>query len=146
MVGDDLAVIVLANTGHADPGDIAQRVFATLDPKYESVPPTEPIEDPDPEATELVSATLDKASRGELELSDFSFIRQTSFPWIRDGLAENLDGLGAPNRLELVERRQLGDDWQLTYRAWYGNKEYRVRAGIGPEGGLTRLYATEADS
>jgi CubicO group peptidase (beta-lactamase class C family) len=147
FVGDDVAIVVLANTAHASPGEILWDVAAAYDPSYARKPPdTEPIDDPDPEAAALVSAMLDKASRGGLELSDFAFVRQTSFPWIRDSLAESLAGLGAPDRLELLERERLGDDWYLVYRAWYGERQLRVSAGVAPGGGLVHLSAREAQA
>ncbi|MDX1643588.1 MAG: serine hydrolase domain-containing protein [Thermoanaerobaculia bacterium] len=145
---EDLTVVVLANSAEADAGDIAEAVAAAVDPSLAPpAPPDTPIDDPSPETTAFVAEMLEKAAGPGLELGDFAFVRQTSFPWIRDALAERLAGLGTPDRLELLERRQVGDDTVMTYRAVYGERTFRVRAAVAPDGGLTQLMvrAEETD-
>ena len=142
----DLAIIVLANSTEASPDAIAVGVAEALDPTLAPPPPaSEPIDDPEPEVTAFIASMLDKAATSGLELSDFAFIRQTSFPYVRDSLAETLAGLGAPDSLELLDREQLGDDTRLTYRVSYGDRTFRAGVGIGPEGGLTRLRIREIE-
>lgn len=142
--GDDLAVIVLANSSSARPGEIATGIAALMNPAFAPPPPpSEPIEDPDPAATAYVREMLAKISRGELALSDFAFIRQTSFPGLRRALTRTLEGLGEPGRLEFLARTNIGDDRELQYFAWYGERRFRVVATLGPNGGLTGLRVTE---
>ncbi len=144
-VDADVAIVVLANGADTDPAGIAEAVAAVVDPELGPDPtPTEPIDDPDPETTAFIASMLEKAGGPGLELADFAFVRQTTFPWIQEMLKERLDGLGAPDKLELLEREQVGDDTRLTYRALFGERTLRVDAGVGPDGGLTRLFARDA--
>ena len=80
-----------------------------------------------------------KISRGELVLEDFAFVRQTIFPRMRSALTNQLQGLGAPDRMELLDRQLVGDDISLQYWAWYGDKRFRVLVSLGPDEGLTAL-------
>jgi hypothetical protein len=80
-----------------------------------------------------------KIALGELVLEDFAFIRQTIFPRIRDALTVQLKGMGAPDRMELLDRKLVGDDVSLQYWAWYGEKRFRVLVSLGPNKGLTSL-------
>ena len=97
------------------------------------------ISDPDPKATTYVRGILLKIALGELVLEDFAFIRQTIFPRIRDALTVQLKGMGAPDRMELLDRKLVGDDVSLQYWAWYGEKRFRVLVSLGPNKGLTSL-------
>ena len=142
----DVAIVALANSADSDPGSLVEEIAVVIDPDLAPEPtPTEPIDDPAPEVTAFIAGMLEKAGGPGLELSDFAFIRQTSFPWIRDMLKERLDGLGAPDRLELLQSRQVGDDTRLVYRAAYAERTLRVDAAIGPNGGLTRLRVGAMD-
>ena len=91
----------------------------------------------------LYAAMLAKAARGELELSDFAFVRQTLFPRIQAGLARALAELQQPDRLELLHRERVGDDRSLQYWAWFGERRFRVLVALAPEGGLTALRVVE---
>ncbi|MGI9625431.1 MAG: serine hydrolase [Longimicrobiales bacterium] len=137
---DDLGVVVLTNARSAATTPIAHEVAALFDPELAPPPrAVTPIEDPEPEATAYVSSMLAKISRGELQLSDFDFIRQTIFPRMRAALTRALEGLGAPERLELLSREEIGDDRALQYLATYDDRRFRVTVNLGPEGGLTWL-------
>ena len=140
FVEDDLAVMVLSNASNGVLPGLADGIAALLNPGLTpELPPSTPIVDPEPAATAYVGRMLAKVARGELELSDFAFIRQTSFPRIRNTLTRTLQGLGAPDRLELLAWQQVGDDRRLQYWAWYGERRFRVRVSLGPQGGLTAL-------
>lgn len=143
---EDLAIAVLANSAEAETEEIAEAVAAAVDPALAAPPPPDtPIDDPAPEVTAFIATMLDKAADPGLDLTDFAFVRQTSFPYIRDTLRERLAGLGVPDRLELLERRQVGDDIVMTYRAIYGERRFRVSTAIAPGGGLTRLGVREIE-
>jgi CubicO group peptidase (beta-lactamase class C family) len=140
FIGDDLAVIVLANARSFDVAGLPNTIGALLNPSLERAPPpSTPIADPDPEATEYVRGMLAKIARGELVLDDFAFLRQTVFPRIRAALTAQLQGMGEPDRMELLDRQPVGDDVSLQYWAWYGAQRFRVLVSLGPEGGLTSL-------
>ena len=47
--------------------------------------------------------------------------------------------MGAPDRMELLDRKLVGDDVLLQYWAWHGEKRFRVLVSLGPNKGLTSL-------
>lgn len=139
----DLAVVVLSNARTMAPNEIASAVAALYAPALTPpLPVTTPSPDPAPEATAFVARMLTKIAAGDLQLSDFAFIRQTIFPRLRTALTNTLRGKGAPTRLDFLTRRTLGDDTETEYYAWYGRERFRVLASLGPSGGLTGLRVT----
>jgi CubicO group peptidase (beta-lactamase class C family)/imidazolonepropionase-like amidohydrolase len=138
--GAELDVIVLANARTPAPALLAEQVAALLDPDLAAPPPpSTPIADPDPAATAALRALLTRVAAGSLELDDFEAIRQTLFPRVRAALVGTLAGKGAPTRLELLARREIGDDVERQYRAWYGSTRLRVFVTTGPSGRPTAL-------
>ncbi len=136
----DLAILVLSNARSLAVPGLPRAIATQLDPELAPPPrPTTPIADPHPEATRYVSEMLAKVARGELVLDDFDFVRQTLFPRIRAALAGQLQGMGPPDRLDLLSSSEEGDDLVLEYWAWYGERRYRVFVSLGPAGGLTAL-------
>jgi hypothetical protein len=136
----DLTIAVLTNSGSANPQVIATDIAAAIDSTL-AMPelPTLPLRDADPAITAQVRAILEKTARGELALTDFAFVRQTTFPRMKAFLARTLTGTATPNQLELYQRRAIGDDVQYVYRAQYAAKTFRVTVSFGPDGGLTGL-------
>ena len=48
--------------------------------------------------------------------------------------------MGEPQRLDLMERRELGDDRVYRYAVAYdGGRTLRVRLGVAPDGKLSAL-------
>ena len=140
----DLGVIVLSNASSPGAPRIAEAVAALVDPELvRQPPPNTPINDPAPEMTATVSDILAKAGAGRLRLEDFAFVRQTAFPRIRAGVVRALDGRARPDRLELLSRERVGDDWRMQYYAHYPDSRLRVSVGIAPGGGLTALRLRE---
>ena len=58
---------------------------------------------------------------------------------MRRSLTAQLKNLDAPDRMELLERKSMGDDVSLQYWVWYGDTRFRVLVSLGPNGGLTAL-------
>lgn len=146
----DLGLIVLSNARSFGTQQIAEALAALIDPELErSPPPTTPIDDPSPETAQRVADVLAEAGAGRLALDDFAFVRQTIFPRIRAAAVRALDGRARPDRLELLARERVGDDWMLQYYAWYTGEDgdtasrLRVSVGIAPNGGLTALRLRE---
>jgi CubicO group peptidase (beta-lactamase class C family)/Tol biopolymer transport system component len=137
---DDLAVVVLSNARTPAPASLAREVAALFNPALAPAPPpSTPVADGDPATTARVRQLLARVSAGTLELSDFAFVRQTVFPRLRAALTGLLRGKGEPTRLELLARRELGDDVELQYYAWFGTERFRVVVSFAPGGGLTGL-------
>jgi CubicO group peptidase (beta-lactamase class C family)/Tol biopolymer transport system component len=140
---DDLAVVVLSNARTQVPASLAMEVAALFNSRLAPVPaPATPIVDREPGATDYVRGILVKGAGGELDMSDFEVVRQTIFPRIRAALIGTLRGKGAPTRLELLARREVGDDVERQYFAWFGTERFRVVVSVGPAGRLTALRVT----
>jgi CubicO group peptidase (beta-lactamase class C family)/Tol biopolymer transport system component len=142
--GDDLAIVVLTNSGADDPPALTAAVAGAINPAFATPPlPKVPRGDADPAVTAKVRRTLERAARGELSLDDFSFVRQGLLPRMRAALALRLKGLTTPDRLDPLTRTNIGDDRRFVYRAGYGARGFLVTVSIGPEGGLTELVVRE---
>jgi CubicO group peptidase (beta-lactamase class C family) len=136
-VGADLTVIVLANCAGANPRKFVDMIASSLDPRL-AVQST-PVEDREPAVASRVRAVLEASAKGELYPHDFIYMRAGFFPAGADAYRELLDGLGALQRLELVERRELGDDVAYRYVADYGEKKFGVRVTFAPGGRISLL-------
>ena len=142
--GDDLAIVVLTNSGADDPPAITAAVAGAINPAFAPSPlPSTPLRDADPVVTAKVRKTLERAARGELSLEDFSFVRQGLLPRMRAALAQRLQGLTTPDRLDALTRNDIGDDRRFVYRAHYGSRTFLVTVSIAPDGGLTELLVRE---
>lgn len=137
---DDLAVIVLSNARTMAPARLALEVGALFNAALAPVPPpAAPIADADPAATAYVRRILAKVAAGELAQSDFAVVRQTVFPRMQAALTAMLRGKGGPTRLALLARREVGDDVELQYYAWFAAERFRVVATLAPDRRLTGL-------
>lgn len=140
---EDLSVVVLSNARALAPAALAMQLAALVDSSLSaSPPPTTAIPDREPQATSAVRAVLTRVAGGSLSLDDFEVVRQTIFPRLRAALTAVLQGKGAPTRLELLARREVGDDVERQYFAWYGTERFRVVVSLGPQGKLTALRIT----
>lgn len=67
-------------------------------------------------------------------------MRAGFFPDAATRYAERLKGQGEPRRVDLLERRELGDDRVYRYEVAYdGGKAFRVQLGIAPDGKVSTL-------
>lgn len=53
-----------------------------------------------------------------------------------------LEGLGAPTRIDLLQRRRLGDDEVHSYAVRYGEREFDATLAIAPDGRIAELYVS----
>ena len=137
---DDLAVVVLSNARTMAPPALAMEVAALYNPRLAPASTaTTPIADREPVATDSVRAVLTRVAAGALELTDFEVVRQTIFPRIRAAATGVLGGAGSLTRLELLARREIGDDVERQYYAWFGTQRFRAIVTTGPLGKLTGL-------
>lgn len=141
-LGNDLTVIVLANLAEADPDRFVQGIAAAIDPKLARPEPAA-IADREPEVTARLLTLLAAARDGRLSPEEFAYVRAGFFPDAARRYAERLKGLGEPRRVDLLERRELGDDRVYRYSVAYdGDKAFRVGLGIAPDGKLSALSIT----
>jgi len=138
-LGPDLTIIVLANLAEADPERFVDGIAAILDPKLAKPPPA-PIADKEPAVTARLRRLLVAARDGRLSPAELAYVRAGFFPDAAQRYAELLKGLGEPRRVELLERRELGDDRVYRYEVAYdGGKTFRVGLGIAPDERLSTL-------
>ena len=139
----DLAVMVLSNARAMAPATLAMQVAALYDSSLvPTPPPSAAIPDREPQATATVQAILTRVAAGSLVLEDFEVVRQTIFPRMRAALTATVQGKGPLTRLELLARREIGDDVERQYFAWFGTQRFRVLVTLGPLGKLTALRIT----
>lgn len=136
---DDLTIIVLANLAEAEPDAFVRGIAAILDPKL-APPAPGPIADREPEVVERLRGLLAAAREGGLSPDEFAYVRAGFFPDVAKMYAELLRGLGEPKSVDLLERRELGDDRVYRYAVAYeGGRTLRVRLGVAPDGKLSGL-------
>jgi hypothetical protein len=136
-VGRDLTIIFLAN--HADFGGIAEAIAGRIDPRL-AVPELKPIADTDPAVTARLKGLLAAGSQGRLSPTDFLHMQAGWLP--ADGYANLLKPLGALERLDLLQRRELGDDRVYVYDAVFATQTLRVEFGLAPDDGIS-LFAVD---
>jgi CubicO group peptidase (beta-lactamase class C family) len=138
-LGSDLTIIVLANLAQADPERFVDGIAAIFDPKLAKPAPT-PIADGEPGVTARLRSLLAAARDGRLSPAEFAYVRAGFFPDTAKRYAELLKGLAEPRRVDLLERRELGDDRVYRYEVAYdGGKRFRVQLGIAPDEKLSTL-------
>jgi CubicO group peptidase (beta-lactamase class C family) len=138
-LGNDLTIAVLANLAEATPGRFVEGIAAIFDPKL-APPAPGPIADREPQVTARLRGLLAAAREERLAPAEFAYARAGFFPDAAKRYAELLRGLGEPRRVDLLERRELGDDRVYRYEVAYdGGRTFRVGLGVAPDGKLSAL-------
>ncbi len=131
-LGDALTIIVLANLAEAKPDKFVEGIAAIMNPKLTKPEPT-PIPDGEPRVTARLKSLLSATAEGRLAPEEFAYLRAGLFPEGAKRYAQLLHGLSEPSRVDLVERRELGDDRVYTYEVVYADKKISVRLGLAPD-------------
>jgi CubicO group peptidase (beta-lactamase class C family) len=142
-LGDDVTIIVLTNLGDARPGRFVDGIAAIIDAKLAKLEPSTPIRDREPAVTQRVRALLVATREGSLSPQDLPYLRG-DFVALAKTYQELLRPLGTPQRLDLLDRRELGDDRFYTYAVLYGTRTLRVQVGFAPDGRVS-AYDIQAD-
>ena len=137
-LGDEVTIVVLANLIQADPERFVEGIAAILDPAL-AKPALTPIADHEPEVARRVRDVLAAARDGKLSPGDFAYVRAGFFPEAPKRYARLLSGLGDPRRLDLLERRELGDDRVYTYDVVYEKQTLRLVIAIAPDGSPRKI-------
>ena len=132
FVGDDLSIIVLANLGQADPARFADGIAAIVNPALTKPQPT-PITDTEPQVAEKLRRLLDAARAGTLSPSEFAYVRAGFFPVAADAYKEELAKLGHPTSVQLLQRRELGDDRVYLYQLTFAGATRYAQLGLAPD-------------
>ena len=134
--GDDVSIIVLANLAQANPGAIAARIAAAMNPKLER-PAPQPIADTQPSQTEKFKSVIANIAAKGLQAADFAYVRAGFFPGGANHYAGMVKSAGALKNVALLERRTLGDDVISTYEAHFDKGVYISTLGVAPDGRLS---------
>ena len=129
---DDLTIVVLANLAEAQPERFAEGIAALINPAL-AVPEPAPIPDREPAVTARVGDLLAAAGEGRLRPEEFAYVRAGFFPETADAYRKLLRDLGPPRRIDLLERREVGDDRVYRYQVAYAAKTLRVTLGLAPD-------------
>jgi CubicO group peptidase (beta-lactamase class C family) len=142
-LADDLTIIVLSNLADARPQRFVDGIAAIIDSKLPRLQPSTPIRDREPAVTERVRTLLEAARRGTLSPQELPYLHG-NFPEQTKHYQELLRPLAAPPRLDLVDRREMGDDRVYTYVVAYGAATLRVEIALAP-GDRVSAFDMEAD-
>lgn len=137
-LADDLTIVVLTNLADAKPQRFVDGIAALIDAKLAKIEPAVPIPDREPAVTDRVRRLLEAAGEGKLTPHDLPYSRW-SFAEQAKQYEELLRPLGAPQRLDLLDRRDLGDDRAFTYAAVYDGRAVRVQIALAPDGRVSDL-------
>jgi hypothetical protein len=132
-LADDLTILVLTNRGQSAPQRFVDGIAAVIDPKLARIEPVTPIRDSDAKLADRVRILLETASEGKLSPQDLPNVHG-SFARLAKIYAYFLRPLGKLSRLDLLDRRDLGDDRMSTYEAVYAGRTFRVTVGLAPDG------------
>jgi hypothetical protein len=83
-----------------------------------------------------VRALLESASGGKLSAQDLSFAQGEAAEQAKE-FEEILHPLGTLKRLDLLDRRVLGDDRASTYAAVYADRTLRVQIAFAADDRIT---------
>lgn len=136
-LGDDLTLVVLANLAEAKTWLLLEGLAALENPALK--PEDEAIADDQPAVTRRLRDLLAAAAAGHLNPDEFAYVRAGFFPTVTEEYQELLRDLGDPNTIELLERRDLGDDRFQRYRVSYAKKTLFATLRIVPDGRISEF-------
>ena len=129
----DLSVIVLSNLAQANPMQVAQRIAQLYLPNLMR-PANAALAEQDPLLAARVRALLEATAAGTLRESEFEFVGAGFFPAVPAAYKKLLEEAGPVQRVELLDRRERGDDTVLSFRAVVGAKAFLVDLSVTPAG------------
>lgn len=130
-LGDDLTIVVFANLAGASTGRVVEQIAALFNPRLARQEPA-PIADSEPNVSVRLRQLLRQAAEGTLSKRDFAYVRAGFFPDVAKRYQEGLRTLGPPQHVELLERRELGDDRVYTYQVTFAQRTFVVQLGLAP--------------
>lgn len=137
-LGDELTIAVLANLAEAEPGQISDGIAGILNPAL-ARPELAPIRDGEPQVTARFERLIAAAREGRLDPEQFAYVRAGFFPGVAEEYVGLLGDLGDPERIDLLERSELGDDRIYEYRLTYAGTTLRATLGLAPDDQISTL-------
>lgn len=128
-LGEDLSVILLTNSANTKLETFVNGIAGLWDPALVA-PGARPA--PDPAIDRRVTTLLEKARAGTLSQQDIPIGSAGFVEVANQHFAPMLKKLGSLTKLELTDRRELGDDTSYTYAATYGDRTVTVKFALAP--------------
>jgi CubicO group peptidase (beta-lactamase class C family) len=135
---EGLTIAVLTNLAEAEPDRFVEGIAGIVEPSLARRPP-QPIPDRDPAVTAGLKQLLEQAATGTLPPARFTLMRAGFFPETAAEYEKLLRNLGAPVRIDLLGRKELGDDRIFTYRVGYAKARLAVVLGLAPDGRISEF-------
>jgi CubicO group peptidase (beta-lactamase class C family) len=135
-VDDSLSIAVLANLAQSRPGHIVELLAAALVPALARTD-TVPLVDSEPAVTTRLERLLAATRDGRLSPKEFAWVRAGYFPGAPHAFRELLKDLGEPKAIDLLSRRELGDDRVYRYRVRYDAKQIEATLGLAQDGRIS---------
>jgi CubicO group peptidase (beta-lactamase class C family) len=142
--GDELTIVVLANSDSGRPVTMARHVAGLLDPKL-AQPQGAPIEDRKPQVTARLQSLLQQIAAGKTNHQDFAFISKQDLAEMMSGYQKTLKSLGSPREIALFARDESGDEQAYRYRARYDKGVLEVNLSYAANGKIAGLTFIPAD-
>ena len=137
-LGDELTVVVFANSDGGDPASIARHVAAMVDPTV-APPPGAPIGDMTPQVTEQLKTLLMRIADGTADDKGFTSVSKQDFADMMAEYRASLNSMGSLRQVALFARRERGGDLVRVYRARYDKGVADVSVGYAPDGAIASL-------
>jgi CubicO group peptidase (beta-lactamase class C family) len=138
-LADDLTIVVLANSAAANTWRFVDGVARLVDPELPELAPSKPIADQEPALAERIRSVLAAASEATLTPQELPF-EGINLAEDTQEFAKLLHPLGALQGLDLLDRRQLGDDRASTYAAIYADRTIRVHVALTPDDRISVIW------
>lgn len=139
-LGDDLSVVMLTNSAETDLDTFIDGIAGLWDPALVA---RGPRPKPEPDVARRVAALLETARAGSLRPQDMPLARPGFLDFANPHFAKLMKPLGALTKLELVERRELGNDVQYTYDAVFGGRTMTVHYTLAPGNQVSSFFISE---
>lgn len=128
-LGSDLSVVLLTNSAATKLDTFIDGIAKLWDPALVAAPPRPK---PEPGAARRVTALIEAARTGNLRQEDLPLTGKGFAEMADPYFASMLKPVGALTKLELIERRELGDDINYTYAATFGDRAMKVSYAVAP--------------
>lgn len=135
-LGDELAIIVLTNSGAAEPDKFNDGIAALWDADLTAPGPRPKAE---PAIEHRVAALIETARSGGLTSADMPMFPAEYVPMYNERNKTLLANAGPLKSLELVERAEKGDDVDYSYTATFAGRTAKVSYGLAPGNQVTHF-------
>lgn len=135
-LGEGLSIILLANSADTQTYPIVDGIAKLWDPKLVA-PRSRPA--PEPDADRLVTSLIESIRAGTLSPQDVPLADPAVAEEANETFSPQLKALGPLTKLELIDRRELGDDTAYTYLATFSEHTLKVTFANAPGDRLSDL-------